>query len=561
MIRIENLSFTYNKTPSPALEGISLQVSKGDFILITGESGCGKTTLMRAVNGLIPHFYGGLLTGNIQVLGENPFELSPRKLSQHVGTVFQNPENQLFMSSVDSEIAFGMENLGFPKDKMDSRIQEVAEDLGFTNLLSRKITTLSGGEKQKVALASILVMGPEILLMDEPTSELDPYAAKELMELLVSLNQKHQKTIIITEHRLERVIDYIDRIVLMKKGKIIADSSPTEVIYKFPEARSFSPPIVHFFQNFPSQIRQTFTPLTLHDAISAMTEILKIHTPRKDFKFNPYTPPNPDSNPLLELSDIWFKYSTSSDWILREVSLNIYPGEFIAIMGRNGSGKTTLLKHMNGLLRPVKGKILLNGENANSKSVAEMARKVGYIFQNPSIQFYQDNLHDEFDFVLRNYGYKDERTRESAIRNCLKTFDLTRYSSRYGRFLSIGEQQRAALATVLLLKPTLLVLDEPTHGLDIGQKTDFMRFLNNYCSNGNSVILVTHDIETVAKYAHRVIILSEGGIVDDGLPHKILPNYEPFIPQINRLVKNFKEIPDFVLTAENLLEVFRNETQ
>ena len=507
---------------------------------------------------MIPHFYGGVLRGTVQILDKNPFLLGPRKLSRNVGTVYQNPENQLFMKHVDSEIAFGLENIGLEKEDMENQIHEIAENLGFNDLLRRETSTLSGGEKQKVALASILAMGPDILLLDEPTSELDPSVAKEFMITLKRLNQHHHKTIIIIEHRLERVVEYVNRIILMKNGKIIADSTPKSVLYSSSEEVQYSIPLVRLFQSLNEKLNLNSTPLNLNEAISALNPIVKdiyfLKTPetrRIDHSTD---------EPVAEISHLWFKYPSSSSWILHDISLQIFHGELLAIIGKNGSGKTTLLKQLNGLLRPQKGVITFRNQDMKLKSVAQISRDIGYIFQNPSIQFYQDTLFDEMNFVLRNYGYKKE-VRGELIRKALEIFGISQYSSHYGRFLSIGEQQRAALATVLFLQPSILLLDEPTHGMDFEQKMNFMKYLIDYRKKGNAVVLITHDVETVARYAERVIILSEGKITAEGNPHQILSKEEPFIPQINRLAKNFPAIPDSILTVEELLEVILDETQ
>ncbi|MHA1110702.1 MAG: ABC transporter ATP-binding protein [Promethearchaeota archaeon] len=554
MISISNLSFQYNNTKFPALKNINLEIKQGEFILITGKSGCGKTTLLRALNGLIPHFYGGVVEGSIQVKGSNPFKEGPRNISTIIGTVFQNSENQLLMKNVDSEIAFGMENLGYSPEDMELKVHQISEELGFQHLLDREISTLSGGEKQKIAFASILVMGPDILLLDEPTSELDPLAAKELMELLRALNKRANKTIIITEHRLERVLDYIDRLILMKEGMILADSEPRDVFSSTEYSKSFSPPLIELFQDLKNSYPDAKIPLNVIEAKKSLKKILPLLTISKISDKQLIHDSN--SAPLLELKKVSYKYPSSPDWVLQNISMSIYPQDFIAFVGKNGSGKTTLMKQMNGLLRPQIGRITYLDHDTKDKTIAQLSRDVGYIFQNPSIQFYQDSLYDELSFVLKNYEFK-EKERDSLIQETLEQFNLYQYKDKYGRFLSIGEQQRAALATVLLFKPSILVLDEPTHGMDIQQKIAFMEYLNVYRMQGNAVVLVTHDVETVAKYAKRVLVLSEGKIIDEGPTHSMLSKHEPFIPQINKLVKEFSELPNWILTPKELMEILK----
>ena len=560
MIDIKKLTFTYNQSDKPVIVDINLKIQDGEFVLITGPSGSGKSTLVRTFNGLIPHFYGGRISGVIRVQEKDVFKTSTRKLAEKVGFVFQNPDNQLFMNDVEDELAFGLENLNAPINLIKKRIEETLDAIGIAHLRKRPISELSGGEKQKVAIGAVLATQPEILILDEPTAELDPKSAEEVLALIQKLNDELGITIILIEHRLDRVIQFVDRIIIIEQGKIIHDGAPKKIFQKDLSHIGITiPPIVRL----SNQLEIPYIPLTVKESRENLRNILnKVKVPQivhnsftEDFK--DYFQLFDKKDLMVEFKNISFSYDKNQK-ILENISLQFHKGEFIAIMGRNGSGKTTLLKHINGLLRPNKGKVFVENRNIEKYSVAQLAQTVGFIFQNPAMQFYQDTVEEEIAFVLDRLKYEyDDIAR--LVENMLKKFDLEKYRKTYPRYLSVGEQQKVALASVLIANPKIIVLDEPTHGMDYKQKSLFFSYLNEYQNNGNLVILVTHDVESIAEYSDRVVLISEGRVVVDDLKRNVLSNALLFSPQVNRLVQGFKNLPQKILNYHELSKVINHE--
>ena len=557
MIRIEDLTFYYSGAMQPALEGINLEIRDGEFVLVTGPSGSGKSSLCRCLNGLIPHFYGGKIAGRVEVGGLDTLKHSTRELATKVGMVFQDPENQLVSLDVEREIAFGLENLAFPRDLIAKRLEESLDTLGISDLRHRQLHELSGGEKQKVAIASVLALHPEVLILDEPTSELDPKSAEEVLSLAQRLNDELGITVILIEHRLDRVIQHVDRLVVLDRGRVVADGATRDVLSKsyqeISEAGVGMPPIIKLAHKLGEKgITPNKTPLTVKEGRIMLEEVLQKASP------NWLEPAQRDNGkPVAEVEKLWHVYPDGPA-ALKNVSLKLGEGEFIAIMGRNASGKTTLVKHFNGLLRPTKGMVMVDGLDTRKATVAELARKVGLVFQNPNDHLFADTVEEEICFALKNLGVENGMVR-TRVNQVLEQFKLNEYRRQYPRSLSGGEKQRVALASVLAIQPKILILDEPTRGLEYRLKHELMSFLHEYTSQGNTVILVTHDVETVAEYADRVILLSEGEVVIDGNKRSALSRALLFSPQINRLIQPFHKygIPGDILTVDELLQTLR----
>ncbi len=549
MIRLENLTFTYNGADEPALQGVSLSIEDGEFVLITGPSGGGKSTLCRCFNGLVPHFYGGIISGKVEVQGMDILRHSTRELAVKVGMVFQDPENQLVTTDVEREIAFGMENLGFPKALIARRIEEALDTAGIADLRFRRLVELSGGEKQKVAIASVLALHPEVLALDEPTSELDPQSAEEVLRLLERLNDELGITVALVEHRLDRVIHLVDRVIVMDKGRIVANGQPREVVRDMgtPNLGIGIPPVIRLTQQLRNRgFDIGETPLTVKEARLTLKEAVG------NVRTMTFADSRPVLKPAIIIDKLWFSYGERA--VLQDINLEVGEGEFVAIMGRNASGKTTLVRHLNGLLLPSKGRVIVHGIDTRDSSVAELSRYVGYVFQNPNDHLFADTVEEEISFSLRNIGTKpDEIT--PLVEQAMSTFGLTRYRCSYPRYLSGGEKQRVALASVLVAQPRVIVLDEPTRGMDWQLKKELMDFLDDYRRQGNTVIMVTHDVEMVAECADRVILLSEGRMVVDGSKREVLPKALLFSPQINRLAQALINygIADTTLTVDEMM--------
>ncbi len=552
MIKLESLSFTYNGTRQPALDSINLEIGDGEFVLITGASGSGKSSLCRCFNGLVPHFYGGTIGGRAEVQGQDTRQHPTREMATMVGMVFQDPENQLVTTDVEREIAFGLENLGFPKTLIARRIEEALDTVGIADLRFRQLGELSGGEKQKVAIASVLALHPEVLVLDEPTSELDPKGAEEVLSLVQRLNDELGITVALVEHRLDRVIHLVDRLIVMDEGKILADGSPRQVIanHRIDAAGVGIPPVIRLVRELRDHgIHIEETPLTVKEARLILNKAIgRVKAPA--FAGDNRT----DGSPVISAHRLWYTYPDKTA-ALKDISLTISQGEFVAVMGRNASGKTTLVKHFNGLLLPSRGRVAVGGTDTRESSTARLSREVGYVFQNPNDHLFADTVEEEIAFSLKRRGVGQAEI-GALVDHMLDRFDLTRYRHSYPRYLSGGEKQRVALASVLVARPRVIILDEPTRGMEYRLKRELMAYLSDYRKEGNIVILVTHDVETVAEYADRVILLSEGRIVTDGSRRDILSRALLFSPQINRLAQALGRfgVADNTLTVAEMIE-------
>ena len=556
MIKIRDLTFHYADASKPALQDVNLDIEDGEFVLVTGPSGCGKTSLCRCLNGLIPHFYGGEIAGGLEVQGLDVMRHTTRELATRVGMVFQDPENQLVSMDVQREVAFGLENLAFPRDVMAKRVEEALDTLGISGLRHRQVHELSGGEKQKVVISSVLALHPDVLVLDEPTSELDPKGAEDVLSIVRRLNDELGITVILVEHRLDRVVHLVDRMIVMDEGKIIADGNPRAVLSNgdITSIGAGVPPIVRIVQRLRDNgFNIDNIPLTVKEGRSMLKDIFMgarggtlSHTESAD-----------NGRPVIEIDKLWHAYPEGIT-ALKNVNLRICEGEFVAVMGRNASGKTTLVKHINGLLQPTKGKVIVNGIDTRKATIAEMSRKVGFIFQNPNDHIFADTVEEEIAFILKNLGF-DSGEIAARIDEMLEMFALKEFRKRYPRSLSGGERQRVAMASVLVARPRVLILDEPTRGMDYRLKSELMRFLNGYREKGNTVVLVTHDVETVAEHADRVVLLSEGGVVVDGNKRDVLSRALFFSPQINRLVQAFEKygVPNNILTVDEALDILK----
>lgn len=572
MIRIDNLTFRYSDTNKPALRDITLRIQDGEFVLITGPSGGGKSSLCRCLNGLIPHFYGGKITGKVKVDGLDVMKHPTKELATKVGMVFQDPENQLVAMDVEREIAFGLENLGFPRELMAKRVEEALDTVGIVGLRYRTASELSGGEKQRVAIASVLALYPHILVLDEPTSELDPKGAEEVLAIVERLNDELGITVILVEHRLDRVAQWVDRMIVLDNGMIVADGTPQSILSDSTMSSQSGvgiPPVIKLVQGLKEKgIEIDNVPLTVKEGRAALAKVMlatsmkrnnlnlsegKVITSEAKQSLRPFAPLRASAQPLIEVKGLWHVYP--NDFVaLRNISLKVYEGEFVAIMGRNASGKTTLVKHFNGLLKPTKGDVTVNGVSTKEATIAELAKRAGYVFQNPNDHLFADSVEQEIAFTLKNLGFGNEEM-EPMTEQVLKRFGLTQYRRQYPRSLSGGEKQRVALASILVAQPKIIILDEPTRGMEYKLKAELMSFLDEYRKKGKAVILVTQDVETVAEYGDRVILLSEGRIVVDGSKREVLSQALLFSPQINRLAQSLKSygVPSDVLTANEAL--------
>jgi energy-coupling factor transport system ATP-binding protein len=446
--------------------------------------------------------------------------------------VFQDPENQMVTTDVEREIAFGLENLGTAPNLIARRIEEALDTTGICHLRHRQIHDLSGGEKQKTAIASILALHPEILILDEPTSELDPQSAEEVLTIVKRLNEDLGITVIIIEHRLERVLPYADRLMVFNRGRIICDGQPRKVLNedyeRILESGTGLPPVVRLTHMLKEKGRldNGGTPLTVKEGRLRLKEALEESTPRP-----PQRQSKTFNESVIEVEKLRYTYPEGPT-ALEDVTLKIHRGVFTAVMGRNASGKTTLVRHFNGLLKPGGGKVMVKGTDTRKSTTAQLARTVGFVSQNPNDHLFAETVEEEIGFALKNLGFAQEEI-SKRVEQAIKQFKLEEYRRQYPRSLSGGEKQRVALASVMAVEPQVLVLAEPPRGMEYRLKRELMDFLSEYTRQGNSVVLVTHVRGTAAEQADRVILMSEGKIVMDGSKHEALSRALLFSPQIN----------------------------
>lgn len=516
MIAIDNLTFTYPNQPTPALNNVSWRVEAGEFVLLAGPSGSGKSTLLRCLNGLVPHFSGGLLKGQVSVGGVSAPAAGPRVLSHLVGFVSQDPESQSVLDVVEGEIAFALENAGIPLDEMRVRVEEALDLVDLTPLRARSLTTLSGGERQRLAIAAALALRPQILVLDEPTSQLDPQSAEAVLHALVRLNDDLGLTIILAEHRLERIVRYIDRLTYLKGGCVIVDGSAREALSTI----DMGPPVVQLGRALGWQP----LPLTIKEARPFA------QAPVQDDAIAPLPETGWKPNPTLEIKGLSFSYNEQR--VLSDVNIEVKSGELVALMGRNGAGKTTLLKCVIGLLTAHEGEVKIDGRSIWGRDVADICREVGYLPQYPDDLLFADSVMDELRVTLRNHGLA-----ELSARLChfLDRLGLEKVADVYPRDLSVGQRQRVAFGAVTITEPRVLLLDEPTRGLDSATKHSLSTLWRGWLEDGAAILLVTHDVELAAKIADRTVMLSRGEIIASGPTREVLSSSPHFAPQIARL--------------------------
>lgn len=526
MIQFERLSYRYPGNQEPVLRDLSFQIEEGEFLLVMGPSGAGKSTLLRCLNGLVPHFYGGTISGRVRIADRDPVAIGPKGMADTVGLVFQDPEAQFVVDKVEDEVAFAMENLGLDPVVMRKRVEEVLDQLGIAHLRHRSVNQLSGGERQRVAIAAAMTLQPRVLVLDEPTSQLDPQAAEEVLDALVKLNQDLGLTIVLSEHRLERVVQYVDRILYLPgNGQPPILDEPRTVLRQI----DLVPPLVRLAKALDWHP----LPLTIKEGRQFVRSVRGSET-----LFSGSPPPGVAGSGLavIQVHELGFSYNGRP--ALQNVCLEVRQGEFVALMGRNGSGKTTLLKQLVGLLKPDRGLVrLLDPDSRRSldtrqATVDEIIRFVGYVPQNPNMLLFNDTVRQELDFTRRAHGLPLGR-----YEPLLRSLGLTAYLDLYPRDLSVGERQRVALASILAAEPCILLLDEPTRGLDYHQKRALADFLQSQKAGGHTIIMATHDVELVAECADRVVLLADGQVVVDGPARQVMSESLVFASQINKLFR------------------------
>ena len=493
-LAIEGLTFRYHTRPEPALHDVSLTLEQGELFLVAGASGCGKTTLIRCINGLIPRTYNGDLEGRTLLYGQDACEMTMAQISQTVGTVLQDPERQILGSYVLNEVAFGLENLGLPREEILQRVDETLDYLDISDLSDRETFHLSGGEKQKVALAGVLTMRPSILLLDEPLASLDPASAQEALALFRRLADEGV-SIILVEHRVEDALSiHPDRVLFMQEGKITYCGSPDGLaeVVDYRQVKMPAPIVIQRAVNDPPP---TFEPVIKPDG----------------------------REPLVTFEDVSFGYGDGPT-VIHDVNLTIRRGDVIALLGPNGAGKTTLVKHAIGLLKPRQGRVVIEGRDTSELSVAQIAHTLGYVFQSPSHMLFAPTVREELAFGPKNLGY-DKATIDEGVAEAVDILNLTGLEEYPPLALSFGQQKRLSIAAIMSMRSRVLVMDEPTAGQDY---KNYMVFMDSILQlpNFEAILFITHDLDLAVCYANRVVLVYGGRIVADGPPQEVLAQYE-----------------------------------
>ncbi len=502
-IEIEYLGFTYPSRETPTLHGITTRVPSGAFVLLTGPTGCGKSTLLRTLNGLIPHASAGTLTGTVR-LNDKAIAAQPLATTcQQVALLFQNPDDQLFCTRVEDEIAFGLENLGFPPEKIKERIAVALKQVGLPDFASREISSLSGGQKQRVALAAVCAMQPQVLLLDEPTSHLDPQGTHDILTIVTQLNRELGITIILATHRTKEVATLCDHVWLMDEGRLCLD---------LPEAEAFQ-------DLTPYQRLGVQVPKTEESSVDASLSSPSTVSAKSVHESTSQTS-------LLSIREIQFSYPNTDEDAVRSISCEVPRGEVLAIMGANGSGKTTLIHLIAGLLRPTTGEVVIAGKSSSRPKLHQLAGKIGIVFQDPDLLLQAETVRDEVAFGPKNLKFPAQ-TLENRVNRILERFDLRDIDLEAPYSLSRGQRQRTAVAATFSLHPELFLLDEPTTGQDAQHLHQLMDELCDEIRRENkTLIFATHDTELTLKYADRVLLLRDGKVIFDGAPDSAFTNPE-----------------------------------
>lgn len=529
-LALQNLSVRYENAPDNALTDVSLTIPAKSMVMVMGAGGSGKSTLANVLNGLVPHFINAAVSGTVVVECANPLENSVSVMADRIGLVFQDFETQLFSTRVNLEVAFGMENRGVERSVMVQRVAQILRTIGLEGYEERSPVSLSGGQKQRLAIGAVLATSPSILCLDEPTTDLDPVGKAALFDLLQELRAKGNafdlgadggaETIVVIEHETEEAL-FADRIVLMNKGRIAADGAPADILLNvelFEKLGVMPLQTCDYFHKLG--LMQGNSPLGLDEAQQHFVQSrLRIDIDRmKSLAETDEQKTCSYGAEIIRVEALGYSYDHRE--VLQGIDLCVREREFVALLGSNGSGKTTLAKHFNGLLRPGRGKVLLNGCDTTANTLFDMGQVVGYVFQNPDQQIFCDTVFEEVAYGLKLRGLTEE---EMLLRvsEALQAVGLAGCEGEDPFSLSKGQRQRVAVASILAIKPKVLVLDEPTTGLDYKDQRQMMELVKKLNQAGHTIVMITHTMWVVAEYAHRVILLDAGNVLADGNTREI----------------------------------------
>ncbi|MFM1985678.1 MAG: hypothetical protein RLZZ295_844 [Actinomycetota bacterium] len=535
MIKFSNVSLIYPNSTTTVLENLNLEIQEGELVLVIGSTGSGKSSLLRLINGLVPHHTGGILAGDVSVNGVSTQMVKPGGMAHLIGIVGQNPANTFVADTVEDELAFGMETLNLPLDVMRKRIEETLDLLSLTSLRNRSIATLSGGEQQRVAIGAALVTHPKVLVLDEPTSALDPIAAEEVLSILHRLVHDLSLTVVIAEHKLERVIQFADRIVQINGDGVAKIGTPQQILLESPIA----PPIVHLaralgLKEIGVSVRD------MRRMTSEIREGAYVQQPTREASID---------NPIITIDSLSLSYAEKK--VLKQISTNVCAHEIVAVMGRNGAGKSSLLKSLAGIMDGVNGAVLVDSQDPQKLKGKNRRETIGFIPQEPSDLLYGQSVSIECE-----QADSDNEVAAGTTLSLLNQLVPGISLHAHPRDLSEGQRLGLALSVVLSGNPKILILDEPTRGLDYQAKNELTRILIEFAkATGKCVLLATHDVELVAELASRVIFIADGDIVADGTTLDVLLSSPAFAPQVSKVMspQPWLKVSDVIAALDNPL--------
>ena len=542
-LEIRNLSFSYPDAVRETIADVSFSISKGEYVLLCGNSGCGKTTLLRHLKSVLTPT--GSRRGEILYNGVPLEQVDGAKQASAIGYVMQNPDDQIVTDKVWHELAFGLENLGVSRETIGLRVAEMASFFGIQSWYHRDISQLSGGQKQLLNLASIMAMQPEILILDEPTAQLDPIAASDFLNTLKKINQELGITVLITEHRAEDIFPVADRVLVMERGHLVANAGPREIGHSLFDARS------PLFPMLPAPMRSFYqcggtgtAPLTVREGRNWLTDVFGEKKPA--VRTLPPLPELPKTEPALHIENVWLRYEKQSPDVLKGLTMTVPSGCLYTIVGGNGVGKSTTLRTICGASKPYRGKIQVFGKETKKYPRGELFRNcLSMLPQDPTNLFVKQNVREELEEMN-----PDKQAQIHAAELC----EITHLLDAHPYDLSGGEQQRVALAKVLLTNPRLLLLDEPTKGLDCGFKARFARTLKRLTGEGMTIVMVSHDIEFCAEHADIAAMFFDGQIIASGRPREFFGSISFYTTSSNRMSRCIFEN---AVTAENVTALYK----
>ena len=546
---LENVSYQYPRSIKPVLSDINLEIQKGEFFGLIGPTGAGKTTLCCALNGIVPQFYGGRFFGRIAVAGLDTLDYPISEFAKHVGQVFEDPETQLIATSVENEIAFALENLKVPREEIMLRIPRVLEMVRLQGMEKKHPAELSGGQKQRLAIAAALATQPDLMILDEPTSQLDPVGAEEVFSTIFQLNKELGMTILMASHAAEEMAEYADRIGLISNGSLIKVGTPNQIFSDIP--------LLYENALRPPQVASTFY-LINQDAVKTNPIPVRLDEGKKLLKdiANEFPILNASQkfpeiikktgNPLIHIKDLEHVYPDGTK-ALHGVSLDILPGEYVLIIGQNGAGKSTLVKHFLNLLKPTSGVVQINGVDTKKLTVSNLASHIGYIAQNPDNQIFNMSVWNEVSFALKNLKYSKEEV-EKRTEESLKSMGLYEFRDLHPLSLPKGDRARVVIAAILAMQPDTIIFDEPTTGQDFRGSHYILDISQKLHQMGKTVVVITHHLYLMPDFAERVIVMGKGTILLDA------PIREAY-HDVEKLHSTYLTPPQAVLLSNELEKV------